>query len=142
MGLLDTSAVLLRGRVAGPEVLPEIGCICAVTIAELSAGPLLTDDPDERARRQGHLQQAEADFDPIPVDAAAARAFGRVAQAMRGRGRKVRARGFDALIAAVALAHDLPVHTANPDDFQGIPGLHVVDIRPGLDLAGGDSPTG
>ena len=132
MGLLDTSAVLLRGRIVDPSVLPGMGCISAVTIAELSAGPLLTDDPDERARRQGHLQQAESDFDPIPVDAAAARAYGRVAQAMRSRGRKVRARGFDALIAAVALANGMPVHTANPDDFAGIPGLQVVDIRPGL----------
>lgn len=48
-GLLDTSAVLLRGRVVDAGVLPEIGCISAVTLAELSAGPLLTDDPDERA---------------------------------------------------------------------------------------------
>ena len=132
MGLLDTSAVLLRGRIVDPSVLPEMGCISAVTIAELSAGPLLTDDPDERARRQGHLQQAESDFESIPVDAAAARAYGRVAQAMRSRGRTVRARGFDALIAAVALANGMPVHTANPDDFAGIPGLEVVDIRPGL----------
>lgn len=132
MGLLDTSAVLLRGRIVDPSVLPEMGCISAVTIAELSAGPLLTDDPDERARRQGHLQQAESDFEPIPVDAAAARAYGRVAQSLRSRGRKVRARGFDALIAAVALANGMPVHTANPDDFAGIPGLQVVDIRPGL----------
>ncbi len=132
MGLLDTSAVLLRGRVVDAAVLPQIGCISAVTIAELSAGPLLTDDPDERARRQAHLQQAESDFDPIPLDAAAARAYARVAQAMRARGRKVRARGFDALIAAVALANGLSVHTSNPDDFAGIPGLRVVDIRPGL----------
>ncbi len=131
-GLLDTSAVLLRGRVVDLAVLPEIGCISAVTIAELSAGPLLTDDPDERARRQAHLQQAESDFDPIPLDAEAARAYARVAQAMRGRGRNVRARAFDALIAAVALANGLAVHTANPDDFTGIPGLEVVDIRPGL----------
>ncbi|MDA3005732.1 MAG: hypothetical protein O3B97_03635 [Actinomycetota bacterium] len=44
----------------------------------------------------------------------------------------MRSRGFDALIAAVALANGLAVHTANPDDFSGIPGLQVVDIRPGL----------
>lgn len=131
-GLLDTSAVLLLDRVVDPSVLPEICCICAVTLAEISAGPLLADDPDERARRQAHLQQAESDFDAIPVDAAAARAYARVAQAMRSRGRSVRARGFDALIAAVALANGMAVHTANPADFQGVPGLHVVDIRPGL----------
>ncbi len=49
---------------------------------------------------------------------------------MRERGRTVRTRGFDALIAAVALANGMAVHTANPDDFAGIAGLEMVDIRP------------
>lgn len=54
------------------------------------------------------LQQAESDFDPLPFDAAAARAFGRVATALRRSGRKPRARAYDAMIAAVALARGLP----------------------------------
>ena len=132
LGLLDTSAVLLRGQVVDVEVLPEIGCISTITIAELSVGPLLVDDPVEQARRQGHLQQAESDFDAIPFDATAARAYASVARAMHDRGRSVRPRRFDALIAAVALANGLPLHTANPRDFEGIPGLKVVDIGPGL----------
>ncbi len=132
MGLLDIGAVLLPGRVVQPEVLPEVGCISAVTIAELPAGPLLADHPDGRARREAHLQQAESDFDAIPLDSAAARAYARVARAMRDRGRPVRPHAPDAFIAAVVLANGMPVHTANPGDFAGIPGLEVVDIRPGL----------
>jgi predicted nucleic acid-binding protein len=78
-----------------------------------------------RAARQAVLQQVEADFDPIPFDDRAARAFGRVAASLRAAGRTVRARSYDAMIAAIALAHDLPLYTANPDDFAGIDGLEV-----------------
>ncbi|WP_245581212.1 PIN domain-containing protein [Propionicicella superfundia] len=87
---------------------------------------MATDDI-ERSRRQAHLQPAEADFDPLPFDAAAARAFGSVAASLRARGRKPAARACDALIAAVAVASSLPLYTADPDDFEGIEGL---DLRP------------
>jgi predicted nucleic acid-binding protein len=83
----------------------------------------------ERAARQAHLQQAEADFDPLPFDAAAARAFGRVAASLRRAGRKVNARAYDAMIAATALANSLPIYTCNPNDFVGIDGLEVVPVR-------------
>ena len=46
----------------------------------------------------------------------------------RRAGRKVSARTYDALIAATALAHGLPLYTANPDDFAGIDGLVVVPV--------------
>ena len=74
------------------------------------------------------VQQAEADFDPLPFDRSAARAFGRVAASLRRAGRKPTARANDAMIAAVALAHDLPLYTCNPDDFAGIDGLRVVAV--------------
>ena len=88
---------------------------------------MATDD-EERARRQAQLEQAEADFEPLPFDAAAARAFGQVAAALRRTGRKPAARAYDAMIAAVARANDLPVYTCNPTDFRGIEGLTVVDV--------------
>ncbi len=124
-GLLDTSVVLALARLTDPSVLPEVALISAVTLAELSVGPLVAADDLERARRLATLQQAEADFDPIPFDAAAARAFGQVAASYRRSGRKPAARGFDAMIAATALANGLPLYTANPDDFAGIDGLVV-----------------
>lgn len=127
-GLLDTSTVILLSRLIDPDVLPVEPMISAVTLAELSAGPLLALSDDERAARQAHVQQAEADFDPVPFDAQAARAFGRVTLSLRRSGRKANARAFDALIAATALAHDLPVYTCNPADFAGIDGLVVVEV--------------
>jgi tRNA(fMet)-specific endonuclease VapC len=130
-GLLGTDAVILLGR-TDPASLPDEPLISAVTLAELSAGPLVTEDDDERSRRQAVLQQAESDFDPLPFDAAAARAFGRVAASLRRAGRKPAARAYDAMIAAVAVSNDLPLYTANARDFEGIDGLEVIALsRPG-----------
>lgn len=127
-GILDTSTVILLGQL-DPSSLPEEPKITAVTLAELSVGPLVAVHESERAARQAHVQQAEADFDPIAFDAAAARAFGNVAASLRGAGRKTTARAYDALIAATAIAHDLPLYTANPRDFEGIEGLRVHSVR-------------
>lgn len=127
-GILDTSTVILFERLDLKE-LPAEPLITAITLAELSVGPLVADDEAERAARQARLQQAEADFDPLPFDADAARAFGRVAASLRHTGRKVQARSYDAMIAAIALATQLPLYTINPADFEGIDGLDLRRVR-------------
>ena len=123
-GILDTSTVILLERLEAHD-LPAEPLITAVTLAELSVGPLVAADATERAARQARLQQAEADFDPLPFDADAARAFGRVAASLRDAGRKVHARTYDAMIAATAIANRLPLYTVNPPDFEGIAGLEL-----------------
>lgn len=128
-GLLDTSAILLLPRIADASALPEIPLLSAITLAELSVGPLVTDDDAERVRRTAQVQQAEADFDPIPFDAAAARAFGGVVSSIRRSGRKPSARAMDALIAATAIANGLPLYTCNPSDFAGIDDLIVREVE-------------
>jgi tRNA(fMet)-specific endonuclease VapC len=127
-GILDTSTVILLSRLVDPTLLPAEPLITAVTLAELSVGPLVARSDQERAARQAHLQQAENDFDSIPFDAAAARAFGQVTASLRRSGRKTTARAYDAMIAATALANGLPVYTCNPSDFNGIDGLEVVAV--------------
>jgi predicted nucleic acid-binding protein len=127
-GLFDTSTLILLPRLSDTATLPETPLISAVTLAELSVGPLVATTEVERAARLAHLQQAEADFDPLPFDADAARAFGQVAAWLRRAGRKPAARAFDAMIAAVAIANDLPLYTCNPTDFAGIDNLDVVAI--------------
>jgi tRNA(fMet)-specific endonuclease VapC len=127
-GVLDTSTVILLPRLSDPALLPAEPLITAVSLAELSVGPLVARSEQERAARQAHLQQAETDFDPIPFDAAAARAFGQVAASLRRSGRKSAARAYDAMIAATAMANGLPVYTCNPSDFAGIDSLEVVAI--------------
>lgn len=127
-GILDTSTVILLPRLTDASALPDEPLITAVTLAELSVGPLVARDEFERVARQAHLQQAEADFTPLPFDAAAARAFGGVAASVRRAGRKTAARAYDAMIAATAIANDLPVYTCNATDFAGIEKLAVVPI--------------
>jgi predicted nucleic acid-binding protein len=134
-GILDTNVVILFEHVTEDSTLPANSFITAVTLAELSVGPLATDDPDERAERQTILQNAERDYDPLPFDAAAARQFGQVAAALRRRGRTEAARRYDAMIAATAMANGLGVHTCNPEDYRGIDGLTVVAV-PRPDQAG------
>jgi predicted nucleic acid-binding protein len=117
---VDTSVIIDLPRI-DPADLPQELAVSAVTMAELAAGPHATTDPDERARRQDRLQRAEATFDPLPVDASVARAYGRVYAAVAMTGRKARGRrAADLLIAATALAADLPLYTRNPDDFAGL----------------------
>lgn len=127
-GLLDTSTVILLPRLRDPGLLPAEPYISSITLAELSVGPLVASSEPERAARLAHLQQAEADFDPLPFDADAARAFGQVASSLRRSGRKAAARAFDAMIAAIALSNELPLYTCNPADFAGIDGLTVVAV--------------
>ena len=127
-GVLDTSTVILLSRLSDPALLPAGPLITALTLAELSVGSLVARTEQERAARQAHLQQAESDFDPIPFDALAARAFGQVAASLRRSGRKSAARAYDAMIAATSIANGLPVYTCNPSDFAGIENLEVVAI--------------
>ncbi len=128
-GILDTNIVILVDQL-DDAFMPSEPLITAVTLAELSVGPLIATDADEAAVRQTTLQLAESTYNPLPFDAEAARAFGRVSAALRGSGRKITARTFDAMIAATALAHDLPLHTCNPRDFEGIPGLQLRPVPP------------
>jgi len=121
--LIDTNIVVLLARL-DPAQLPDEMVISAVTLAELSAGPHHADTPAERARRMNVLQHVEATFDPLPFDAAAARAFGLASAAVLAAGRKPRSRLADLMIAATAMAHRLPLYTPNPDDFAGLDG-HV-----------------
>jgi predicted nucleic acid-binding protein len=127
-GVLDTNVVILTRRL-DPAALPGEPTITTVTLAELAVGPLTAADPAEAARRLEHLRFAEQTFDPLPFDAAAARAFGTVASALRQRQRKVAARSFDAMIAAIALANALPLYTTNGADFAGIDGLECTCVR-------------
>jgi len=127
-GVLDTNTVIMLSRIEDASSLPAEPLITTVTLAELSVGPLVATTDAERAARQAHVQKAEADFDPLPFDASAARTFGQVAASLRRAGRKPSARAYDIMIAATALSNGLPVYTCNPADFSGIDGLDVVAV--------------
>ena len=133
-GLLDTNILILR-RWIKPNQLPDEMAVSAVTLAELSAGPHQV-RPDteqntyaehaERARRLDTLQRVENEFDPIPFGVEAARAYGRVTAAVVAAGRQPRRRTADLMIAATAIAEDLPLFTTNPHDFNGLTDLLTI----------------
>ena len=124
-GLLDTSVVIDHDLIDADR-LPDESAIAAVTLAELAAGSHATDDESERARRQDRLQWAAATWNPLPFDADAARAYGRVFAAVKAAGRTSRSRLADLLIASTAIANELVIYTRNPSDLKALD--KIVDI--------------
>ena len=120
--LLDTS-VLIGAQSPGDLE----GAISAASLAELHFGVLVAVEENERGRRSQRLGVVEATFDPLPVDAAVAREWGRLAAAVVSRGGKARRRALDLVIAATANVHNVPLLTLNPKDFALIGDL--VDAR-------------
>jgi predicted nucleic acid-binding protein len=122
LGVLDTS-VLLADDV--PPIPGDLA-ISTASIAELHFGILLTDDPAERSTRLQRMGELESFFEPLPIDAAVAREYGRLASATAYVGRQPRSRVMDLLIAATAVAHGAALYTRNPDDLKGLERL--VDV--------------
>lgn len=122
-GLIDTS-VAISLEVIDPQRLPTEIAISALTLAELSSGPVVAATPAVRAQRQDQLQRIEAGIEALDFDPGCARAYGRICAATHRIGRKVRgARAVDLMIAATALAHGLPLYTRNAADLRGLDDL-------------------
>lgn len=124
-GLLDTS-VLIDLDLIDPSLLPDESAIAAVSLAELAAGPHAARDEQERAQRQDRLQWAASTWDPLPFDAHAARAYGRVFAATRAARQNTRTRVADLLIASTAIANELALYTRNERDFAAL--RELVDV--------------
>lgn len=116
-GLLDTSVVIAHETV---EELPDVAAISAATLAELHFGVHLAPDDAARRARIRRLTEIEARFDPLPIDAAVARAYGGLAHRVLSAGRQPRRRTMDLLIAATAQAHRVPLYTRDPHDLVGL----------------------
>jgi predicted nucleic acid-binding protein len=99
------------------------GAISAVSLAELHFGVLVAKDDEERARRALRLGVIEATFEPLPIDAAVGREWGRLAAAVRARGGQPRRRAVALAIAATANVHKVRLVTSNVDDFRLIDDL-------------------
>lgn len=127
--VVDTN-IIAALKLYDPSELPATMLITAVTLGELSYGPHATDDPVKRAGRVAVLQHVEATFDPLPYDQGAARLYGQICAAVRVAGREPRKRSSDLMIAATAASNQLPLCTANPDDFKGAEGfVEVFAVR-------------
>ena len=120
--VIDTSVLIGAGDPGELE-----GAISVASLAELHFGTLIAADPDERARRAQRLGVVEATFDPLPVDAAVAREWGRLAAAVSERGGQPRRRAIDLVIAATANVQGVPLLTADVADLVIINDLVSVE---------------
>ncbi len=120
--VLDTSVLIAADAPDGVEA-----AISAASLAELHFGVLVAADDDERARRAQRLGVVEATFEPLPIDAAVAREWGRLAAAVSARGGRPRRRAIDLAIAATANVHGVILLTRDSRDFGLIGDL--VDAR-------------
>lgn len=111
--------------------LPAEVSIAALTLAELSTGPYAVPDDLERARRQDRIQRLEAEAEVLTFESRCARSYGQIYAAVMSSGRKARGgRALDLMIAATAMAYELPLYTLNGDAFLGLDELvEIVDVR-------------
>lgn len=120
--VLDTSVLISDSAPADVEA-----AISVASLAELHFGVEVASDADERARRTQRLGVVEATFDPLPVTAAIAREWGRLAAAVTDRGGQPRRRAVDLAIAATANVHGVALMTENVRDFEII--IDLLDVR-------------
>lgn len=122
-GLLDTSVFIGQEQERDLAPLPEEAAISVMTLAELHVGVLLAATPKIRAQRLRTLARVERTFDPLSVDDPVARSFAEIVADARRKRRHPRM--VDALIAATAVAHDLPLYSQDRD-FALMPGVELV----------------
>ena len=112
--MLDTSVFIARetGRTLGE--LPARVAVSVITVGELQLGVLAAEDAAIRARRADTLALARA-ADPVPVSEAVMVAWARLVSDCRRAGIQRAVKLTDALIAATAIEHGLPVVTQDGD---------------------------
>ena len=121
-GLLDTSVFIATEAGRELAALPERVAVSVVTMGELQLGVLAATDPDERSRRADTLALART-ADPIPISEAIMVAWAHLVIDCRFAGIHRAVKLTDALIAATAVEHGLPVVTQD-EDFDAIAAAH------------------
>jgi predicted nucleic acid-binding protein len=122
-GLLDTSVFIARETERPLGALPDHVAVSVVTIGELQLGVLNAADAVSRARRADTLALART-ADPIPISEAVMVSWARLVADCRAAGVHRMVKLTDALIAATAVEHGLPVVTQD-DDYDRIAAAHA-----------------
>ena len=130
VGLLDTSIFIARESRRPLGDLPGRVAVSVITIGELQLGVMNAPNDNARARRADTLSLARS-ADPIPISEAIMGAWARLVADCRAAGIHRAIRLTDALIAATAVEHGLPVVTQD-SDYEKIssahPALRVVKV--------------
>lgn len=113
-GLVDTSVFIAREAERPLKELPGRVAVSVVTIGELQLGVLNTVEDVRRARRADTLALART-ADPLPLSEAIMVTWARLVADCRAAGIQSAVKLTDALIAATAVEHGLPVVTRDAD---------------------------
>lgn len=122
-GLLDTSVLIARESERPLGELPDRVAMSVITIGELQLGVPSAADATTRARRADALALART-ADPIPISEAIMVSWARLVTDCRAAGIHRVVKLADALIAATAVEHGLPVVTQD-DDYDRIAAAHA-----------------
>lgn len=128
--LVDTSVVIdIERQAAGVEALVErfgdesVG-LAAITVSELLHGVHRADGAQRRARRERFVAAVLAAVTVHPFDLEVARVHARIWADLAAAGRRIGAH--DLMIAATALAHDVPLATHNRGELSRVEGLKLI----------------
>lgn len=130
IGLLDTSVFIARETGRAIAKLPTRVALSVITIGELQLGVLGAGDAATRSRRADTLALART-ADPIPISEAVMVSWARLVTDCRAAGVHRAVKLTDALIAATAIEHGLPVVTQDTDFDQiarACPALSVIKV--------------
>ncbi|HSS03576.1 MAG TPA: PIN domain-containing protein [Solirubrobacterales bacterium] len=127
--LIDTS-VLVNAERRGQSLDQAIGdqdrAISVITASELLHGVHRANTGAVRARRSAFVEHMISAIEPLTITTAVARAHAGIWAELENDGNLIGAH--DLWIAATALSHGMAVATANPRDFERVPGLNVVPV--------------
>lgn len=127
--LIDTSVFIAAERRGLPteQAISFVGSeevvISSITASELLFGVHRADTVARRAHREAFVEAILGAVLILPVDLHVARVHARLSAQLASLGQPVGAH--DLLIGATAMAHNAAVLTANPRDFQRLPGLVI-----------------
>ncbi|HEX6752543.1 MAG TPA: PIN domain-containing protein [Solirubrobacterales bacterium] len=127
--LIDTSVLVdveRRGQSLDDAIGDEDRAISVITASELLHGVHRARTGAVRARRAAFVEHVISAIEPLPVTTAIARSHAEVWAGLESGGSPIGAH--DLWIAATALSHGMGVATANPRDFERVPGLSVVPV--------------
>lgn len=125
-GLADTSVFIAHesDRPLQESLFPDELAVSIITIGELRAGVLATNDVKIRDRRLATLTAAMT-LDPISVDDDVAAQWARLRVLLRDAGQRMPVN--DSWIAATAMALDVPIVTQD-DDYIRLAELPVIRV--------------
>lgn len=125
-GLADTSVFIAResDRPLQESLFPDELAVSIITIGELRAGVLATNDVKIRDQRLATLTAAMT-LDPVSVDDDVAAQWARLRVLLRDSGQRMPVN--DSWIAATALALDVPIVTQD-EDYIRLAELPVIRV--------------